>query len=108
MSYKTPIEYQILNLQEIAYRTGWDQGKLENLQWAVEALRENGYPDAAKYLEGISFGEAVSRIKQASRFQPGQHQTGNKTQKVSTPNTSVVWSSHESRRSNEGDDSSEQ
>lgn len=102
MKYKAPIEYQVLNIQQIEHRTGWEQGKRESLQWAVNILKDHGYPDAADFLEGISFGEAVSRIKQATRFQPSQHEKSNQAQKVQAPNTSVVWPGEKPSSSNAG------
>lgn len=102
--YSPPIEYQVLNLLEIEHRTGWEQGKRENLMWAIETLRENGYPDAADYLEGICFGEAVLRVKQASRFQPGKHKESDKATEIKTPDTHVRWPGEKPAGGNAGND----
>lgn len=84
MKNTPPIEYQVLALQQIAHETGWHQGKRENLMWAIQTLRYNGYPDAADYLEGLVFGESAKLKK----YQPSQD---NKTEKVQKPDTSVKW-----------------
>jgi len=89
--YQFPIEHQILALQQIAHRTGWDQGKRENLQWAIQVLRDNDYPDAADLLERHVLGETIWRIKQASRFKPGQHKASHQASKVKAPTTTVQW-----------------
>lgn len=103
--YQTPIERQVLNLQEIAHRTGWHQGKRENLMWAIITLRNNGYPDAADYLETLIYGfrradtrgtlhdKALPRVQSPTGFQSSQYQASNQTTKVETPGTAVEWPS---------------
>ena len=89
--YPLPLELQTLALQEIAHRTGWHQGGREHLQWAIVVLKENNHRDAADFLEGLAFGEATQGIKQASRFQPGQHKESSQAPEVKAPDTTVQW-----------------
>lgn len=95
-------DYATLIVQQIAHKAGWEQGKREALDWALHALRMADYSDAAEFLEGLVFGEAVLRIKQTEGFKRGQHPTVDKAEKVQAPDTTVRWS----RKEPDGDDAS--
>lgn len=103
-NWHPPIEYQVLELQQLSHRAGWEQGKRETILWAIEVLRKNGYPVASDYLEGLVFGQATSGVQSSARLQQDQHEKVNQTQEAKAPDTSVVWSDHESRRTHEADD----
>lgn len=89
--YSLPLEYEVMNLQQIAHRVGWHQGKEQSLLWAVRVLRIN-YPDAAEFLESLAFDrKTLPGVQSPIGLQPSQHPEGSQAQKNQGPDTSVRW-----------------
>lgn len=91
MRKRRPLEYEVLNLQEIAYRTGWQHGGRDIVNWAIGLLTKTGHHAAAQMLEGCYFGQATSGIQSSVGFQSSQHTSGNQAPENKAPDTSVQW-----------------